>query len=246
MPEQICSFCLVDLSVAYKFRKNCERSDAILQSFVDSTVETIVDDAALDDYSEDTEPNEEKFTAADSSVMLSSNTGTVYEYRPPVGLNVKRVRGDTTANTRKQTPAKQLQKRVVNKQSVLIKNEPAEEIYDEERIDDTFSDSEQIQSDFNDSLGGSDKEIVSKKSTPIVIRKANQNKNGSESKLMQIKHVKTNKARLGFSATKKQQKVQAKKLENVSPIRKQSKEQKEPKTCQICGNSYKYQHALER
>lgn len=34
LPDQICSNCTLDLEAAYRFRMNCESSDAILQSYL--------------------------------------------------------------------------------------------------------------------------------------------------------------------------------------------------------------------
>lgn len=75
MPEQICEDCLNKLEIAYDFRRRCEHSDAILQSFIenDSNVE---------------------YLTIDRSVTVNSDTGAVYKYKPPDGLNIKRVKAD--------------------------------------------------------------------------------------------------------------------------------------------------------
>lgn len=75
MPEQICNTCLNKLEVAYEFRKSCERSDAILQSFIENDVQP--------EY------------VNDRSVTVNSESGAVYKYKPPDGLNIKRVKADT-------------------------------------------------------------------------------------------------------------------------------------------------------
>lgn len=74
LPEQICTDCLSNLDVAFTFRKSCERSDAILQSFIenDSQAEYVYD----------------------QSVVVNSDTGTVYKYKPPEGLKIKRVKAE--------------------------------------------------------------------------------------------------------------------------------------------------------
>jgi hypothetical protein len=43
LPEQICSKCVGDLEVAYRFRMNCESSDAILNTYVESQQESCFD-----------------------------------------------------------------------------------------------------------------------------------------------------------------------------------------------------------
>lgn len=48
LPEQICQRCMDDLEVAFKFRSNCESSNAILQSFIDSDrVNAAVDTSSI-------------------------------------------------------------------------------------------------------------------------------------------------------------------------------------------------------
>lgn len=60
--------------------------------------------------------------------------------------------------------------------------------------------------------------------------------------------MKVNKARLGFSNKKTAETgndgiEDMKGEENLMVVKK--KDQKSPKVCDICGNSYKYQHALD-
>lgn len=74
LPEQICTDCLNNLDVALTFRKSCERSDAILQSFIENDLQA--------EY------------LNDQSVVVNSDTGTVYKYKPPEGLKIKRVKAE--------------------------------------------------------------------------------------------------------------------------------------------------------
>lgn len=65
---------------------------------------------------------------------------------------------------------------------------------------------------------------------------------------LHIEPVKVNKARLGFSNKKSTEaeiivSEENGSQENITIVRK--KDQKLPKVCEICGNSYKYQHALD-
>lgn len=79
MPEQICTTCLNKLEVAYAFRQSCERSDAILQSFIEN--DTAIATTITTEYTNDR-----------SVIVNNSESGTVYKYKPPDGLNIKRVR----------------------------------------------------------------------------------------------------------------------------------------------------------
>lgn len=70
--------------------------------------------------------------------------------------------------------------------------------------------------------------------------------------LLPIKTVRTNKVRLGINKKPSSNEIEkatanGNPLKNARPVRsRQVKEQKAPKVCEICGNTYKYQHALER
>lgn len=74
LPEQICKSCLNDLDVAYRFCTNCENSEAILNSLIDNNTGTISSNTIVTD------------------LIVSSENGNVYKYKPPAGLNVKRIK----------------------------------------------------------------------------------------------------------------------------------------------------------
>lgn len=78
MPEQICTTCLNKLEVAYEFRQSCERSDTILQSFIENDTATTTTTT--------------EYTYDRSVIVNNSESGTVYKYKPPDGLNIKRVK----------------------------------------------------------------------------------------------------------------------------------------------------------
>lgn len=255
MPEQICTYCLIDLGHAYKFRQNCERSDAILQSFVDSTNEN-GPECTTDEYDEQNDLGNE--SASGSGIVVGQeSTGSMYEYWPPSGLNVKLVRNEASRRDPLATSggAAAGRKRQVETNLKVVKSEPLD-IYDieeqEEHLDDTMSDNELLVSDdLNDNSENERTPIRTEKSK----RSIDENGATSSRELTQIKPVKTNKARLGLTASvaaksstiaRKQMRI-VKKPDGVDAARKSisSREQKSPKTCPICGNTYKYQHALE-
>lgn len=64
LPEQMCLSCHADLETSYRFRQNCESSDAILQSFVENS-------------------------STGAEYLVSSDTGDVYRYKSPTGINVR-------------------------------------------------------------------------------------------------------------------------------------------------------------
>lgn len=298
LPEQICTDCLCDLEVAFRFRKNCERSDEILQRCLNPTEDTL-----NDEYIEQSDDGDiivsttslASRASKDSRVVVSSDCG-LYEYRPPIGLNVKLVKNDTsprvvrtmtrtrklasgdgggggdattTATTSPSEHTIYLKSEPMNDEDSLDENDGIELLYED--VDSNFDDS----SDADRTLGAVRK--VGLKSGIDVTATNDQN-----SKLMPIKPVRTNKIRLGYTSSNKSKNstsattttaktattttaalsmatsaaiAKAKEngskenaTTNRSPKNKTNAkgEPKLPKTCEICGNTYTYQHALER
>lgn len=247
---------MCDLDVAFRFRKNCERSDSILQSFVDSTVETITDDYAEEGSAVPVQQQQQQQRTKDGRVLVTSDCG-LYEYRPPVGLNVKLVKNDRSpqsspAKTNRAT-AKKVQARA-DEHAMYLKPDPDDMDILEERIDELY-DSEL---NFDDSTNESERQSESEKS---------QSSSNKKTEIIQFKEVRTNKVRLGrttqktkiimpasSAATAAKDKVNAaQSVQNKTSPQKSAKartnakgEPKQPKKCEICGNEYMYQHALDR
>lgn len=209
----------------------------------------------------------------DSRVLVSSDFG-LYEYKPPSGLNVKLVKSgqqsvaDMSATLEKRVTAKRTHMRPSH--TVYLKPDPDEiDIMEEERIDELYD----TESNYDESTNESEKQMDRDKSLLSTsgnsTSTAGSNKIGDRSEVMQIiKPVRTNKVRLGRTAPSKsktgiamttvtatKEKVNASK-ENISTTSAQQRspkvrtnakgEPKQPKKCEICGNEYMYQHALER
>lgn len=49
LPEQICSTCISDLDASYRFKMNCESSDAILQTYIPKTESEVFSEASEND-----------------------------------------------------------------------------------------------------------------------------------------------------------------------------------------------------
>lgn len=261
MPEQICTECLYDLDVAFRFRKNCERSDAILQRFLDPT-----DDADLSEEYIEQQSNDPLNTSAskDSRVLVSSDAG-LYEYRPPVGLNVKLIKGETGGRVLRTNIKKSRSATATDEHTIYLKSEPMDEdtLDDSDNIDVLYD----IETNFEDSTDAIDKPIESMRKVSGKSSSSGSTTNeNNTSKIMQIKPVRTNKVRLGCTLANKAKasasvSVKSKassssengsKENTTAPTRSpKSKtnakgEPKQPKKCEICGNTYMYQHALER
>lgn len=234
--------------MAYKFRKNCERSDAILQRFLNPT-----DDPLNVEYIDQmSDTSVVSRNSKDSKVVVSSDYG-LYEYQPPSGLNVKLVKNKPTRATR----SAQAKKAATS--TIYLKSEPldGDETPDESDCIDVLYD---IQSNFDDS-NDAEKTIETTRKTSTKTDVHDTTK--VNPKAMQFKPVRTNKVRLGFTSTNKTKPSEtmtvskAKANENASkenasinrsPKKKPNTkgEPKQPKKCEICGNTYKYQHALDR
>lgn len=276
--------------MAFRFRKNCERSDGILQRFLNPTEDTL-----NDEYIEQTDDGDILVTthasraSKDSRVVVSSDCG-LYEYRPPLGLNVKLVKNDTvtravrtpaasrrsggsgsTSATATATPSEHtiyLKSEPMNDDDSLDENDCIDVLYD---MDSNFDDSCDADRTIDPLRNASTKSVVNVTAA-----------NDQNSKLMQIKPVRTNKIRLGYTSSNKGKNsalasstaaksatataasmgsaattVKGKSKENGSkenaatnrsPKSKTNAkgEPKQPKECEICGNTYTYQHALER
>lgn len=262
MPEQICTECLYDLDVAFRFRKNCERSDAILQRFLNPTDDADLSEEYIEQQSNDTLNSSR--ASKDSRVVVSSDAG-LYEYRPPVGLNVKLVKGETGGRVLRTNTKKSRSATAAIEHTIYLKSEPMDEdtLDESDNIDVLYD----IETNFEDSTDAVDKPIESlrKVSGKSGSSASTPNENDS-SKIMQIKPVRTNKVRLGFTSANKGKasasvSVKSKassssengSKENTATATRSPKsktnakgEPKQPKKCEICGNTYMYQHALER
>lgn len=281
--------------MAYRFRRNCERSDGILQRCLNPTEDTL-----NDEYIEQSDEggdiiSPEQRVSKDSRVLVASDCG-LYEYRPPVGLNVKLVKNDVSPQpVRLMSAAKKV--RVGNttttttssssssgstatplQHTIYLKSEPLNEddSLDENDCIDVLYD---VDSNFDDSYDP-DRTV----DTPRKFVTKSRVDDMTSEKLMQPNRpVRTNKIRLGYTSTNKGKNnmpatgVMAKnaatttalsmataaginkgKLKengskensttNRSPKSKTNAkgEPKQPKKCEICGNTYTYQHALER
>lgn len=268
--------------MAFRFRKNCERSDGILQRFLNPTEDNLNDEyiEQSDDGDIITAPHTPR-ASKDSRVVVASDCG-LYEYRPPMGLNVKLVKNDTNTRTVRTTSTSKkagitttTTTATPSEHTIYLKSEPLndDDSLDENDCIDVLYD---MDSNFDDSCDAVDPlRKVGTKSVIDVTAVNDQN-----SKLMQIKPVRTNKIRLGYTSSNKSKNstsststaktattttsmvtaaatVRGKSKENGSkenattnrsPKSKTNAkgEPKQPKECEICGNTYTYQHALER
>ncbi|XP_055319139.1 zinc finger protein interacting with ribonucleoprotein K-like [Sitodiplosis mosellana] len=257
LPEQICTECLYDLDVAFRFRKNCERSDTILQRFLNPTEDTELGEEYIE---QSNDPLSSSRASKDSRVLVSSDAG-LYEYRPPVGLNVKLVKSETGGRVLRTATKKSSSITASDEHTIYLKSEPMD--------DDTLDDSDNIdvlydiETNFEDSTDAADKPIDSMRKVSGKSSSDASTTNENDPKIMQIKPVRTNKVRLGFTSANKTKasgsvSVKSKATssengskENTATVRSpKSKtnakgEPKQPKKCEICGNTYMYQHALE-
>lgn len=201
-------------------------------------------------------------SSKENRVLVSSDG--LYEYRPPVGLNVKLVKNET-GNKIVRTASKK-RASTSTEQTIYLKSEPIDD--DDDDAVDAFEENESVdtmyylESNFEDSIDEKTSDSMRKSGDPGSSDAASEN----DSKIMQIKPVRTNKVRLGHTsankgkisvhhtstATKIKPIINDTSKENTSTGRtvkaktNAKGEPKQPKKCEICGNTYMYQHALQR
>lgn len=273
----------MDLEGAFQFHEKCRRSDAILQSFIDSTIESVegVDSIEGIESAESVENDESvEYTTISDPTCTDDNakdgklivTSGHYEYKPPEGLNVKLVRNERSPSAQPaKIPKKDLVQSKITSHTIYLKSEPlAESISAEDSEYEEVYDAELY--DMDDGDIDSDTRIIPDEDKLDESENSNTGTtmevaiDADEAKLLQIKPVRTNKVRLGYTsankskpATATQSSAKSKSSANIKEMLMSSrgsqkekaaalaqKEPKQPKKCEICGNTYMYQHALER
>lgn len=234
LPEQICDNCFSDLETAFKFRTNCESSDAILNSFVVTVA--------------DNKPSNE--------VVFSTDSGDVYKFRAPPNLKVKRIKKEIL-----QTPVVQESNtepdpefEFVDQSVEYIDVGGDESIVDED--DNTVYYVEQLREDelefYEEELekesSEADDPIESNQDqssandilpVPIINVKAFKNVNRPPNKFIPKPDIDNKLLSSAEIITKENGK-------KVYRVKRMFKEETKPlKVCKLCGNQYKYQHALD-
>uniref|UniRef100_A0A182NST5 ZAD domain-containing protein n=1 Tax=Anopheles dirus TaxID=7168 RepID=A0A182NST5_9DIPT len=80
LPDRICLQCVEELSVAYRFRTNCDSSNAVLQTYL---ANSLLEDKSAGLLTSDPEDGDE--------IAIHLDSGVMYTYKPPPGLNVRLV-----------------------------------------------------------------------------------------------------------------------------------------------------------
>lgn len=237
------------METSYRFRQNCESSDAILQSFVDNS-------------------------SVGSDYLVSSETGDVYRYKPPTGLNVRIV---------KQAIKSEVEEEIGEEQSVENEEEELEEeilgdsqqdhemeimVEEHEQNDDDLETEVLDDSNDNENENQYPEEVLEYDSTDDIIADELLKNNVSLQKTV-VKGTDM-KAEEFFEISEIIRPVRKSNFSrNKIPPNKPTVEQitteigpdgvgtaiirvkrnldttKPLKVCEICGNSYKYRHALD-
>lgn len=253
LPEQICSACYDDLIAAYRFHTNCESTNIILKSFLNSNV---------------------------TNLEIPSTNGQTYKYKLPLGLNVKRVKikpednaqlvkservelvpeepEDVDEYSQHFTDAfiiTELEDRLDEDDEPLsnLRKKDSEEhevdAPDEENIVEMLEQVEKGEDMVNfpplhSTLSNNSFSLNNLKTQePTPKKRAQEN-------AQQMRGVRKGRGRKSLKSDQVQYNGDVQDLvENLTTItyvRKVSREDGKPmKICEICGNSYKYQHALE-
>lgn len=243
-PEQICENCLSDLQTAYKFRKNCESSDAILSSFVITNAES--------------RPTNE--------VVFSTDSGDVYKFRAPPSLKVQRIKKDPLLMSSIEVPDSEPdpepdpepadpendQEFEFVDQGTIEYVEGDENLVDED--DNTVYYVEQLREDELEYYEAVEKESsepddkliadsskVSSKNDSLSVPVITQFKNVSRPPNKYIPKPDSDVTILGSAEI-----ITKENGKKVYRVKRMFKEETKPlKECKLCGNQYKYQHALD-
>lgn len=236
-PEQICDNCLSDLETACKFRKNCESSDAILNSFVITNSES----------------------RSSNEVVFSTDSGDVYKFRAPSSLKVKRIKKDSTSLAATDVTESELDPESPSDQEFEFVDQGTVEYVDGDdnlvdEDDNTVYYVEQLRDDELEYYESIDKDASEVDDQPI----ADTNKSSSIDQsampaLKQYKNVSRPPNKFvpkpsvnDITILGSAEIITKENGKKVYRVKRMFKEETKPlKECKLCGNQYKYQHALD-
>lgn len=242
-PEQICDDCISDLETAYKFRKNCESSEAILNSFVLTNSES--------------KPTNE--------VVFSTDSGDIYKFRAPPSLKVKRIKKEPVPVPDSE-PEPDLEPDLEPDPDPEPDPEQEFEFVDQTAIEYVDGDENLVDEDDNtvyyvEQLREDELEYyeaIEKESSEVDDRtiagssKMSLNDTLSMPVLRQFKSVNrppnkfVPKPENDITILGSAEIITKENGKKVYRVKRMFKEETKPlKECKLCGNQYKYQHALD-
>lgn len=77
LPDQICATCVADLEASYRFKMNCESSDAILQTYIVPSNNS----NGCSEVSEDEEDDDDMISEAESEAEMPVEESDLYNYK---------------------------------------------------------------------------------------------------------------------------------------------------------------------
>ncbi|XP_052863208.1 uncharacterized protein LOC128269843 [Anopheles cruzii] len=262
LPDRICLECIVELHTAYRFRMNCDSSDAILQSYL--TNRECVE-------SEPSTPGKQEAITCNADgteeIAIPLDSGVLYTYKPPNGLNVKVI---SRQKLTQDATDERLKEEAANSGSLVDSwdgaVDPIVDHLDESETDTTDYGYERL-------LDSSDINILSTgvgilaEQNPGASPAENDNEgymgqdsNGiqvespepvpeSQNSLRTIRSIrKTNTPNEGkptIETVMTQQAADGSGLETVIRVKRNLSTTKQTHLCKICNTTYKYKHALE-
>lgn len=228
-PEQICDNCLSDLEVAYKFRKNCENSDAILNSFVVTNTES----------------------KSSNEVVFSTETGDVYKFRAPPSLNVKRIKKEVVEQPI-EVPDSEPDPEADPSQEFEFVDQNTIEYVEGDEDDSTVYYVEQLREDELEYYDAIEKESSDDRIAGVSSKTAVVNDIVSVPVIKQFKNVNrppnkfVPKPESDITIVGSAEIITKENGKKVYRVKRMFKDETKPlKECKLCGNKYKYQHALD-
>lgn len=234
-PEQICDNCLIDLETAYKFRKNCESSEAILSSFVVTNSES----------------------RSTNEVVFSTDSGDVYKFRAPPSLKVKRIKKELSPVELPEPDPMPYPEPDLEQELEFVEQGTVEYIDGEENLvdedDNTVYYVEQLREDeleyyetvekqsseANEGTSANETKVTSNDTLSVPVIKQFKNVNRPPNKF--VPKPDNDITILGSAEI-----ITKENGKKVYRVKRMFKEETKPlKECKLCGNQYKYQHALD-
>lgn len=225
------------METSYRFRQNCESSDAILQSFVENS-------------------------SAGADYLISSETGDVYRYKPPTGLNVRVMK--PPIKTEQETVEEQTEETEEEEILGTSTDHEMEVMVEPEQNDDDLETEVLDESNDNDNESQYPEEVLEYDSTDDIISgellKSNVQKvKGTDMKaeeFFEISEIIRPVRKSNFSRNKiPPNKPTVEQITTeIGPdgvqtaiirVKRNLDTIKPLKVCEICGNTYKYRHALD-
>ncbi|XP_058058974.1 zinc finger and BTB domain-containing protein 24-like [Anopheles bellator] len=271
LPDRICLECIAELETAYRFRMNCDSSDAILQSYLTNK------DCVESEPSTPKRLNGKQETITcnpdgTEEIAIPLDSGVLYTYKPPTGLNVKviprqKLTEDATDDRLKEgaansgslgdswdaamshdSPADDPIVDHLDESETNTTDYSYERLLDSNDINILSAGDGNLQAEHHPGTGNDNEGYMGQDLNDIQVESPEPLPE-SENSLRTIRSIrKTNTPNEGkptIETVMTQQAADGSGLETVIRVKRNLSTTKQTHLCKICNTTYKYKHALE-